>query len=181
VADVTIDGLPQQEVRVEIDTQKMQQYGISWSQVMAAVKTENEKIPLGDFEVKNRTYALKLAEPRYAESLNQVIVSRSKEGFPVYLKDIGKVSLTTEKTDYYVTHNGKPAVSLSINAELGSDVPTLQRKVDKMMQVLEKSLPSWAQKEVVYSQNEHSFARSPLCRMILELNAMPWIFKLIKR
>ncbi|MDT3416593.1 multidrug efflux pump subunit AcrB [Brevibacillus aydinogluensis] len=154
VADVTIDGLPEEEVRIEVDTQKLSQYGLTWGQVMMAVKKENERVPLGDLTTDSRTYQLKLAENYDVNALNKVIISRTPEGYPVYLKDIGTVKLTTETVKSYSYYNGKPSVSLSINAETGSDVPSLQRRVDEMMATLEKSLPAWAKKHSIYSQNE---------------------------
>lgn len=154
VADVSIEGLPEQEIRIDVDTQKLNQYGLSWGQVMMAVKQENERIPLGDLTVDNRTYQLKLAESYNADDLNNVIISRSTEGYPIYLKDVGKVTLTTEQVKLFSYYNGKPAVSLSINAETGSDVPSLQRRVDEMIKTLEKSMPVWAEKQSIYTQNE---------------------------
>lgn len=154
VADVTVDGLPEQEVHIEVDTQKLSQYGLTWGQVMMAVKKENEKIPLGDLTTNDRTYQLKLAENADVEALNQVIISRSQDGYPIYLKDIGTVKMTTETIKSTSYFNGKPSISVSINAETGSDVPSLQKRVDEMMLTLDKSLPVWAQKHSIYSQNE---------------------------
>ncbi|MFP3388902.1 efflux RND transporter permease subunit [Brevibacillus sp. SIMBA_040] len=154
VADVLVEGLPKQEVHIEVDTQKLSQYGITWGQVMMAVKKENEKIPLGDLTTDKRTYQLKLAENENVEELNQVIISRSKEGFPIYLKDIGSVEMTTETVAFNSYFNGKPAITLSVNAETGSDVPSLQKRLDEMMLTLDKSLPVWAERHSIYSQNE---------------------------
>ncbi|TGU44296.1 efflux RND transporter permease subunit, partial [Mesorhizobium sp. M00.F.Ca.ET.186.01.1.1] len=36
VADVQVEGLPKQEVHIEVDTQKLSQFGITWGQVMMA-------------------------------------------------------------------------------------------------------------------------------------------------
>ncbi|USG65480.1 efflux RND transporter permease subunit [Brevibacillus ruminantium] len=154
VADVTIEGLPEQEVQIQVDTQRLNQFGLTWGQVMMAVKKENERIPLGDLTSDNRTYQLKIAENQDVEALGNVIVSRTREGYPIYLKDIGKVELTTEQIHSYSYFNGKPSVSISINAETGSDVPSLQKRVDEMMTTLEKSLPAWAEKHSIYSQDE---------------------------
>lgn len=154
VADVTIEGLPKEEIRVDVDTQKLNQYGLSWSQVLMAVKSENEKIPLGDLTVEDRTYQLKLTDSYNVEDLNNVIISRTRDGFPIYLKDIGHVMKATEQVKAYSYYNGKPSVSLSVNAETGSDVPSLQHRVDEMMKTLEKSLPEWATKHSIYTQNE---------------------------
>ncbi|MED1952222.1 efflux RND transporter permease subunit [Brevibacillus centrosporus] len=154
VADVTVEGLPEQEVHIEIDTQKLSQYGLTWPQVMMAVKKENEKIPLGDLTTDKRTYQLKLAETENVDELNQVIISRTSEGYPIYMKDIGTVKMTTESIKSMSYYNGKPSLSVSVNAETGSDVPSLQKRVDEMMVTLEKSLPVWAQTHSIYSQNE---------------------------
>lgn len=154
VADVTVEGLPEQEVHIEVDTQKLSQYGLTWGQVMMAVKKENEKIPLGDLTTDRRTYQLKLAETANVDELNQVIISRTAQGYPIYLKDIGTVKLTTEDVKAKSYFNGKPSLSVSVNAETGSDVPSLQKRVDEMMATLGKSLPVWAEKHSIYSQNE---------------------------
>lgn len=154
VADVQISGLPEQEVKIEIDAKKLHHFGIPWQQVVGAFKAYNERIPLGDIDIKNRTYQLKLKEGNNAGDLNNILITRSKDGFPVYLKDIAKITLTTEKIKYYAHHNGKPAVSFSIISETGGDVPSLQQKVDKMVASQVKALPGWAQKKEVYSQSE---------------------------
>ncbi|WP_025843670.1 efflux RND transporter permease subunit [Brevibacillus agri] len=154
VADVQVEGLPKQEVHIEVDTQKLSQYDITWSQVMMAVKRENEKIPLGDLTTDKRTYQLKLAENVNVEELNNVLISRTQAGFPIYLKDIGQAKLTTETVKSVSYYNGKPSISVSINAETGSDVPSLQKRVDEMMLTLDKSLPVWAERHSIYSQNE---------------------------
>jgi multidrug efflux pump subunit AcrB len=154
VADISIGGLPEQEVRVDVDTKKLQQYGITWTQVMAAVKAENEKIPIGDLSIKDRIYQLKLPDTYKLEELNRVIITRSTDGFPVYLQDIGRAYLTTERVKTYIYHNGKPAIIMGIIVEKGTDIPSLQLRVDKMMQTLQKSLPVWSKVEPVFSANK---------------------------
>ncbi|WDV95098.1 efflux RND transporter permease subunit [Brevibacillus parabrevis] len=154
VADVQVEGLPKQEVRIEVDTQKLSQFGITWGQVMMAVKQENEKIPLGDLTTDKRTYQLKLAENANVDELNKVLIARTPEGFPIYLKDIGQAKMTTETVKTTSYYNGKPSISVSINAETGSDVPSLQKRVDEMMLTLDKSLPAGAERHSIYSQNE---------------------------
>lgn len=155
VADVVVEGLPDEEIRVEIDPRKLQHYGITWMQVMGAVKAENERVPIGNIDVAGRTYQLVLPESYRWEDLNKVIVSRTPEGFPVYLKDVGRAYRTDKDTEVYVYHNGKPAVILGINVEKGTDVPSLQRRVDATIQDLKKSLPPGVEVEPVFSQSKN--------------------------
>jgi multidrug efflux pump subunit AcrB len=154
VADVTIGGLPDQEIRVDVDPRKLQHYGIAWTQVLAAVKAENERVPIGDLDAGSRSYQLILPDSYNPEDLNNVIVSQSRDGFPVYLKDIGSARLSQGDADIYVYQNGKPAVVLGVVVEKGTDVPSLQNSVDNMMLTLKKTLPSWASVEQVFSQSQ---------------------------
>ncbi|MEW9671202.1 efflux RND transporter permease subunit [Ammoniphilus sp. 3BR4] len=154
VADVTIDGLPDKQVMVEIDTQKLQQYGLHWGMVFSAIQKENEKTPLGDYQVGNRTFQLRLDEVQSVDEFSNTLISRTREGYPIYLKDIGTVALTTKRVTEFYYHNGKPAVSISLNAEFGSDVPSLQAKVDEMMVFLVKDKPTWLKVESIHTQNE---------------------------
>lgn len=154
VADVTIRGIPEQEVRIDIDVQKMQQYHISWLQLMQAVQTENERVPIGDLDYNERKYQLIIKETQNVEELNKIIISRTEEGFPVYLQDVGKASLTHAKPDYLAYYNGKPAITINVSAEAGSDVPSVHEDVNKMLKKLEKTLPKGVHLETVYAQKD---------------------------
>ncbi|MCE0449919.1 efflux RND transporter permease subunit [Brevibacillus sp. AF8] len=152
VSDVSIQGLPEQEVKVAVDAQKLQQYGISWAQVIHAVQTKNETTPLGDVNIDTRKYQLTLPVSYEVATFEKVVVTRTQEGMPVYLKDIATISDSTKRVEYRTYYNGKPAATISINAELGSDVPAVQKAVDTKLATLEKSLPAWAKKEPVFLQ-----------------------------
>jgi multidrug efflux pump subunit AcrB len=154
VADVTIEGLPDKQVLVSIDPQKLQQYGINANLVLAAVQKENERVPLGEEQVGNHTYELRLNEVKDVHQFENTLITRTKEGQPIYLKDLGNVEMTTERVKQYAYFNGKPAISLSASSEFGSDVPSLQKNVDQMMALLMKSKPAALHVQSIYSQNE---------------------------
>ncbi|MFZ5642467.1 MAG: efflux RND transporter permease subunit [Bacillota bacterium] len=154
VADVTIGGLPEQEVRVDVDPHKLQNYGIPWTQVMAAVQSVNERVPIGDISIKGHLYQLKLPETYDLRDLNRVILSRTKEGFPIYLGDVGQVYLSEGDEKVFVYHEDKPAAVLGIVIEKGVDIPSQQNHVDNMLDSLKKTLPPWASVEPVYVQSE---------------------------
>lgn len=154
ITDVTIVGMPEKQVRVDLDTQKMYNYGISWKQVSAAIETDRDKTPLGNLDNDNHRYQLKLDESYDPEILNTIIVSTTKDGNSIYLRDIGKAYISTEKIDHYVYHNGKPAVSMTISSENGVDLPSTQKNVTEKIESFKNSLPSGIQFENVYSANE---------------------------
>jgi len=157
VGDVAIMGLPDQEIRINVDTNKLNQLGISWAQVAGAVKKENEKTPLGDVNHGDRLYELKISDTHDPDALYNTVIAMNQEGIPVYLRDVATITLTYEKEESLVSFNDKPAISISVQGEIGSDVPSMQKNVDEKMQELQTQLPSWAHFEHVYSQNERIY------------------------
>ncbi|KMY51913.1 efflux RND transporter permease subunit [Peribacillus loiseleuriae] len=154
ISDVTIQGLPEKEIRIDLDTQKMKQYNVSWPQVTQAIRAENERMPIGDIDYKERNYQLRITDMRSIEGLNKVIITRTQDGFPIYLEHLGKVTLAHGKNSYNGYINGKPAITLSISGETGSDVPTVDAAVVKKMDKLEKTLPKEFKSTLLYAQND---------------------------
>ncbi|PLT35771.1 efflux RND transporter permease subunit [Bacillus sp. V5-8f] len=154
IADVNIQGIPEQEIRVDLDTQKMQQYNVSWPQVTQAIRAENERMPIGDIDYKERNYQLRITDTRSIDSLNKVIITRTEEGFPIYLEHIAKVTLTHGEGSYNGYINGKPAITLDISGETGSDVPTVDAAVVKEMDKLKESLPKGFKLDLLYAQKD---------------------------
>ncbi|MTV49765.1 MMPL family transporter [Heliobacillus mobilis] len=154
VSNVTVTGLPDEEVRVTVDSQKLRNFGLSWGQVLNAVKQLNEKAPLGDIQGDERTYELSLREVNDVAEFGRSLIARTSEGTPVYLNDLGKVELTTKPVEVYAYHNGRPAISISVSPETGSDIPSVQKNIDKTMAYLKTTLPNWSTIDLVYEQNE---------------------------
>ena len=154
VSQVTIVGLPDQEVRIDLDSNKLRLYNITWVQVLGAVKAENERIPIGEMKVEGTTYQLKLPDTYKLDELNQIVVSKNDQGVPVHLKDIGRAYLTTKETSVYAYHNGKPALVMGLGVEKRTDAPSAQKNIDQMISKLKTSLPLGVTMEPVFSQSQ---------------------------
>ncbi|SDC95363.1 Multidrug efflux pump subunit AcrB [Paenibacillus sp. UNCCL117] len=154
VAGVDIKGLPEREVKVVIDAQKLQQLNIPWEQVMNALQNYNNRVPTGSLVYQNREYQLTVPEAQDAEILNHVVVTQTQAGTPVYIRDIGNVTYTYKKMEYFAYYNGKPAVTISLTSETGSDVPTMNRLVNEKMKELAPSLPGHLKVESLFAQED---------------------------
>ncbi|WP_289141777.1 efflux RND transporter permease subunit [uncultured Brevibacillus sp.] len=154
VANVTVEGLPEQEIEIKLDPIKLQVEKLGWAQVQAAIKAANETSPLGNYTIDYRTYELKMTELRDLSGLEQVVVGYAKHGNPIYLKQIAEVNYTTKDADYRVYHNNRPALSISLMAEQKTNIPGLQKLIDAKVEKLSATLPVWATAESLYTQNE---------------------------
>ena len=154
VSDVVFTGLPEREIRIDLDTQKLQQYNLSWSQVSNAITSETSRVPIGDVDFGERNYQLRMQDGRSIEQLGKIVVSRTQEGFPIYLEQVATVSLAHEESELYSYVDGQPAITLSVNAKTGSDVPSIHEGVVETMKKLEETLPEGYSVELLYAQND---------------------------
>lgn len=154
VAGVEIKGLPDREVRVEVDARKLKQFGIPWEQVLDALQKYNDRVPTGSLDYDGREYQLTVPEVQDVDILNRVVVTVTQAGTPVYLSDIGQATYTYKDTEYYAYYNGKPAVTISLNGETGGDVPTMNRLVNEKMEELAPTLPGDFTLESLFAQED---------------------------
>lgn len=154
VADVKIEGIPEKEVSIKVDLQKLEQYGIPWEQVVQAVTNMNNRTPLGSLDYDSRSYDLVVSDIADAKELNEVLISRTQTGSPVYLKDVGQVQLADMKPTYLAYYNGQPAISINVSAQTGSDVLTMDKLISQKLDELKGSLPSNAHFSPAFGQKE---------------------------
>ncbi|MER2190019.1 MAG: efflux RND transporter permease subunit [Solibacillus sp.] len=154
VSEVTFTGLPEREIRVDIDTKKLQQYNLNWSQISNAITSETSRVPIGDVDFGERNYQLRMQDARSIEQLGKIVVSRTQEGFPIYLEQVATVALTHEESEIYSYVDGQPAITFTVNAKTGSDVPSIHEGVVATMDKLEKTLPEGYSVELLYAQND---------------------------
>nr|WP_106780274.1 efflux RND transporter permease subunit [Lysinibacillus timonensis] len=154
ISEVTIDGLPDQEVRINLDTQKMQQYNVTWNQISSAITSETERTPIGDIDYGSRNYQLRIEDNTSVDGLKDIVITRTADGFPIYLDQVATVSLSHADDTYYAYVNGKPSISFSVSANTGSDVPTIHQAVVEQIDKLKETLPEGYQLDLLYAQND---------------------------
>ncbi|MEC0234177.1 efflux RND transporter permease subunit [Paenibacillus kribbensis] len=156
VTDVAITGLPEEQVRIEADASKLQQYGIPWEAIMNAVQTENDRVPTGTLDYEKRNYQLKVPVNHDATNLGSVVVFRSSNGTPVYVKDVATVTMANEKVEYLSYYNGQPSLSIQINSEVGSDVQQMYERVNAKMNELKSTLPAKLKIDSLFAQKDET-------------------------
>jgi multidrug efflux pump subunit AcrB len=156
VAGVEIIGMPEQEVRVTVDMAKLEAYQLHWGMIAQALTQSHDRTPIGMINQDQRSLYLNLSgEWKSAEDIAETVVFRSPlTGGSVKLKDVADVRLASEKLEQRVHVNGKPAVDISINAESGVDVPSLQERIDERIDALVKDLPEYVKLESMFSQRD---------------------------
>lgn len=117
VSAVAILGGQEREIRVEVDNEKLQSYGISILQVSQALGRENLDFPTGKIDERLNQYIVRLAGKfRSPEEIGNMVVT-VRGGSVVYLKDIAEVR-DTYKEDHTLSRlNGESAIALVIQKQ----------------------------------------------------------------
>lgn len=154
VSKVTISGIPDQEVRIDIDTQKLAQYKLPWALVVQALQGNMDRVPTGNMDFEQRNYQVVVRETTDIQKLNSVLISRSSNGSPIYLRDVGTATLSHDKDEQFSYVDGKPAISILIYAKNGTDIPSMNERVNEKFAELTSSLPENVTFETVFAQDD---------------------------
>ena len=152
IYQVEIEALPEQEVRISLDFQKIAQQNISANQVVGILAGNNTNIPGGDVKGGSRTFTIKSTGgyKSLAELENTVI--GASNGTVVYLKDVATVEFDYEDLRWIGKFNGKRAIFLTVTQEEGVNILQLQRKIRTAESDFSKSLPPNLQVATVFEQ-----------------------------
>lgn len=156
VTDVVIDGIPEQQVRIDADMNKLQQYGIAWESILQAIQSSNDRVPTGTIDNGKRSYELNVPLHYDVNQLKKIVVYRSDTKVPVYLEDVANVRMSHAKAEYLSYYNGVPSIAIKISSEVGSDVPTMYERVNAKMAELQKTLPASVKITSLFAQKDET-------------------------
>ncbi|MDA3913182.1 multidrug efflux RND transporter permease subunit [Oleiagrimonas sp.] len=135
-------------MRIWLNPTKMAGYGLSATQVLAAVRGQNVQFATGsigaDPAVKGQGYtATVTGASRFTtpEQFRNIILRSNSDGTSVRLKDVAKVELGPESYGRNSTFDGDPAAGIAVQLAPGANALTVVQEVDDTMNQLSKSLP----------------------------------------
>ncbi|TBL75041.1 efflux RND transporter permease subunit [Paenibacillus thalictri] len=155
VSNVQIVGLPDQEVAVTLDTEKLNTFKLPWTIVAQALQTKHDRVPLGNLDKGAKSYYVNMTgEWTSAEDIARTEILGLPNGTSLKIGDVADVKLKPEKKKVSIYHEGKPTLDIVINAEKGADIPTLQKLLDEKVQTLKSQLPANVTMTSLFTQKE---------------------------
>src|SRR3989304_5411161 len=119
VKKVEIHAVPEREVRVSVDLEKMAMMNIGLEQVMNAINSYNANIPGGAIKLSGKTFNIKTSGSyENLEDIENTVI-HSYQGQIIYLKNIAEVSFKDEDLKYIARFKGKRAVFLAVMQKEG--------------------------------------------------------------
>lgn len=157
--NVVVHGLPQREVQVELDMQKLASMNLPVSAVLGAIQSENVNIPGGSITAGGRKFNVKTSgDYASVEDIASTVITGA-QGSVVRLSDVATVRTTYGTDSYIVRHNGYRAVFLAASMKSGQNILDVQTKVEQVLASAKTSLPSNVALETVFDQTKSVSAR----------------------
>ena len=121
VAAVTVNGGLRRQIHVDLSKEKIAALDLSVDRIITLLSSENKNTPLGEINEGDLTYLLR-SQGQF-ENLEQIrdLVVMSRQGVPVYMRDIATVSDSTEDVRSVMRINGKPGVRMQVTKQSGGN------------------------------------------------------------
>jgi hydrophobic/amphiphilic exporter-1 (mainly G- bacteria), HAE1 family len=142
VAAVTVEGGLRRQIHVELSKEKIRALDLPVDRVVNLLRTENQNIPLGEIDEGDRTFLVR-SQGQFA-NLNEIsdLVVMTREGVPVYMRDIAEIKDSTEDFRSFTRINGKPGVRLRITKQSGTNTVEIATAVRAEIVRINREVPS---------------------------------------
>ena len=144
-------------VRIWLDPDKLQSYGLSTTQVVNAISGQNAQFATGslgaDPAVKGQTFTATVSGDALFSSLQQfrdIILTSTNTGTVVRLSDVSRITFGAQTYGSSATYKDKEAGGLGLYLLPGSNALAVAKAIKAEMAILAKDLPTGVNWDVPY-------------------------------
>ncbi|KPN13388.1 antiporter [Bacillus australimaris] len=151
VDSVVIKGFNDKQAVLNLDSSKLEDEGLSVTDVTNAIKEEFDTAPLGDIRTGKEKVKLSIDTYDRLDQIKKIEIFSKTNREPVTISQLGSLKEVEKEKSDIVSYNGKPAYSFTVNIKPGLDIPKMYDKVSDVIEK-EKQLPKGVEWIDYYSQ-----------------------------
>jgi hydrophobe/amphiphile efflux-1 (HAE1) family protein len=141
IGEITMGGYVERNVRIWLDANRLDEHGLTVTDVIRALGREHVELPAGRLETEGREVNVRvLGEAFDLEAFRRIVVG-SARGAPVYLEDVSLVEDGFEDMRRVARVNGEPAQGLGIRKQRGANAVAVADQVHKALAEVQATLP----------------------------------------
>ncbi|HHU89044.1 MAG: efflux RND transporter permease subunit [Sphaerochaetaceae bacterium] len=139
VANVSIIGDDQLELRITLSTEKLQATGISALQVYQVLSASNARLPIGEALYRGRSSDIRFDGAfSTSEDIALLPVGADASGAIVRLADVADMRFEPAERDVYVDSGGKSLLMVSVTKRLDGNVLSINRAIKKVLESVQE-------------------------------------------
>jgi len=139
---IGIEGLPKQEISIQIHSEQLQRLGLSLPDISKRINSYSQDSPaglIGREEVPQQLRAL--AQGRNVQAFKQLPLQADSNGHLLRLGDIAQIEKRDRKGQTHLYYQGKPAIELVISRALNSDALQKAKLIQTWLDDIRPQLP----------------------------------------
>ncbi len=138
VAQVNVVGGQEREIRVNIDPNKLEGYGLTVPQVQQIITASNLDFPTGNLTTRENTTLIKLSgKIQSVDELRNLVIA-SQNGQNIRLTDVAEVQDTQKETEKIARINRQSTILLQVQKQTDANAVTVSELVQEKMAELEQ-------------------------------------------
>ena len=140
--NIEIAGLPEEEIHISLDFEKMARLGVSQQVVLNNLQSELANIPAGSLDVGNRYFNVKSSGNfKELEDIQNTMVYTANNR-NIQLKDIATVTMTFAERDHITRLNGHRGIFVVAAQKSKENIAATQKAYQPVLEKFSKSLPA---------------------------------------
>ena len=161
VGEVQIGGSSLPAVRIAVEPQLLNQYGVSLDEVRTAVSNANQRRPMGFVEDAERNWQVRANDQLESAKDYEPLVIRQQNGTILRLSDVATITDGVENRYNSGFFNDQSAVLLVVNRQTGANIIETVDQIKAQLPALQSLLPASVQLNVAMD-------RSPVIKATLK-------------
>ena len=154
VGEVTLGGSSLPAVRVQLNPNALAHHGIALDEVRRAISSTNSLRPRGFVEDGERQWEVQISNSQLRRAADyHDLVIRYRDGAPVRLGDVAKVTDSIENRFSMGFHNDRPAVLLEVSRQPGANIIATIDAITAQLPQLRALLPEDSDLAVVMDRS----------------------------
>jgi len=160
IGEVVIFGGRQRQIKVFVDPTRLRAYNLSITEVSNAIRNQNLELPGGSLIEGPKTSGVRTISKLTDVNQFQDIVITTRNGFPIKIKDIGRVQDGGADASSAASLDGVQSLYLGIRKQSGSNTIALISGVKERMNQIIPTLPE--DMKVVVTRDQSEFIENSL-------------------
>ncbi|WP_100657227.1 efflux RND transporter permease subunit [Alteromonas flava] len=166
ISNVQVVGDRDYEIAIELSEQRLQEYQLTFSDVVTAVRQSSIDLPGGAIKSENGDILLRTNGQAYnGWDFAQIVLSTRADGTRLLLGDIATIDDGFVENNQYALFDGKPAVSIRVRAVGEQNALQISEEVNRFLDKNRANFPANIQAD---SWGDSSFYLADRLNMMLE-------------
>jgi multidrug efflux pump len=153
VGEVQIGGSSLPAVRIAVEPQLLNQYGLSLDEVRTAVSNANQRRPMGFVEDAERNWQVRANDQLESAKDYEPVVIRQQNGTILRLSDVATITDGVENRYNSGFFNDQSAVLLVVNRQTGANIIETVNQIKAQLPALQSLLPASVQLNVAMDRS----------------------------